>query len=46
MRYKKYTREEYLRWCKENNVKNPLPEFKRNKFTISGYPTIPYDKNF
>ncbi len=31
---------------KENNVKNPLPEYKRNKMTESGYPTYPYDPFF
>ena len=46
MKYKIYTREEYLQWCKDNNVKNPLPEYKRNKMTQSGYPTYPYDSNF
>lgn len=46
MRYKTYTREEYLQWCKENNVKNPLPEYKRNKMTESGYPAHPYDPYF
>ena len=40
MRVKTYTREEYLDWCKEHGVKNPLPESKRNKLTISGYPTV------
>jgi hypothetical protein len=46
MRYKIYTREEYLQWCQENKVKNPLPEYKRNKMTESGYPTHPYDPYF
>ena len=46
MTYKTYTRQEYLQWCKDNGVKTLLPEYKRNKFTISGYPTNPYDKNF
>ena len=46
MGYKTYTREEYLQWCKENGVKSPLPEYKRNKMTISGYPTHPYDPNY
>lgn len=51
MEYKTYTREEYLQWCKKNNVKNPLPEYKRNKMTECGYPYIPqmelydYDKD-
>ena len=40
MDYKTYTRKEYLEWCKEHNIKNPLPERRRNKFTISGYPTV------
>ena len=46
MKYKTYTREEYLQWCKEHNVKNPLPEYERNKMTESGYPTHPYDPFF
>ena len=46
MEYKTYTREEYLQWCKKHNVKNPLPEYKRNKMTECGYPTHPYDPNF
>lgn len=46
MKYKMYTREEYLQWCKENGVKNPLPEYKRNKMTECGYPTHPYDPFF
>ena len=46
MAYKMYTREEYLQWCNEHNVKNPLPEYKRNKMTESGYPTHPYDPYF
>ena len=46
MRYKTYTREEYLEWCRENNVKNPLTEYKRNKMTECGYPTHPYDPFF
>ena len=40
MTVKTYTRKEYLDWCKENGVKTILPESKRNKFTISGYPTV------
>ena len=40
MGYKKYTREEYLQWCKENVVKNPLPEYKRNKMTIDSSTTL------
>ena len=35
-----YTRDDYLKWCKENGVKTILPESKRNKLTISGYPTV------
>ena len=35
-----YTREEYLDWCKEHGVKNPLEENRRNKLTISGYPVV------
>lgn len=35
-----YTRDDYLEWCKENGVKTILPESKRNKLTISGYPTV------
>ena len=46
MTYKTYSREEYLQWCKKHNVKNPLPEYKRNKMTESGYPTHPYDPYF
>ena len=46
MRYKTYTREEYLQWCKKHGVKNPLPEYQRNKMTESGYPTHPYDTYF
>jgi hypothetical protein len=45
MDYKIYTREEYLDFCKKRGVKNPLPESRRNKFTESGYPTYPHDKN-
>ena len=44
MKYITYTRKEYLQWCEHNGVKNPLPEYKRNKFCISGYPTYSYDK--
>ena len=40
MKVKTYTREEYLDWCKEHGVKTILPESQRNKFTISGYPTV------
>jgi len=40
MKVKTYTREEYLDWCKEQGVKTILPESKRNKLTISGYPTV------
>ena len=40
MKVRTYTREEYLDWCKENGVKTILPESKRNKFAISGYPTV------
>ena len=43
---KMYTREEYLQWCRKNNVKNPLPEYKRNKMTECGYTTHPYDPFF
>jgi hypothetical protein len=46
MRYKTYTREEYLQWCKKHNVKNQLSEYKRSKMTESGYPTHPYDPTF
>lgn len=46
MKLKKYSREEYLEWCKIKNIKNPLPENKRNKYTECGYPTLPYDRNF
>jgi len=46
MKYKMYTREEYLQWCQKNNIKNPLPEYKRNKMTECGYPTHPYDPYF
>lgn len=46
MAYKIYSREEYLQWCKEHNVKNPLQEYKRNKMTKSGYPTHSYDPYF
>ncbi len=46
MKYKTYTREEYLKWCKEHNVKSPLPENRRNKYTECGYPAHPYDPNF
>ena len=40
MKVRTYTREEYLDWCKEHGVKTMLPESKRNKLTISGYPTV------
>lgn len=40
MKVKIYSRTEYLKWCEENEVKTILPENKRNKFTISGYPTV------
>lgn len=40
MKVRTYTREEYLDWCKEHGVKTTLPESKRNKLTISGYPTV------
>ena len=40
MKVRTYTREEYLDWCKEHGVKTILPESKRNKLTISGYPTV------
>lgn len=40
MKVRTYTRKEYLDWCKENGVKTILPESKRNKLTISGYPTV------
>ena len=44
--YKTYTREEYLQWCKEHNVNNPLPEDMRNKFQICGYPAYgPYRRD-
>lgn len=43
MKYITYTRQEYLQWCQGNGVKNPLPEYERNKFTISGYSTYPHD---
>lgn len=46
MEFRRYTRHEYLEWCKENNVKKPLPESVRNIMTISGYPTYPYDSNY
>ena len=46
MKYKTYSREEYLKWCEKHGVKNPLPENRRNKFTESGYPTYPYDPTF
>ena len=46
MKYKTYTREEYLRWCEEHGAKNPLPENRRNVFTESGYPTHPFDPNY
>ena len=46
MGYRTYTREEYLEWCKKNGIKHPLSEYERNKFTESGYPTIPYDPTF
>lgn len=39
MGYKTYTREEYLKWCKDNGVKTILSESERNQFTESGYPT-------
>lgn len=39
MKVKIYSRTEYLKWCEENGVKTILPESRRNKFTISGYPT-------
>ena len=42
MKYKIYSREQYLKWCKENGVKHPLPENIRNVFTESGYPTWTY----
>ena len=45
MKYRTYTREEYLKWCKEHNM-SPLPESRRNKFTECGYPAHPYDPNF
>ncbi len=38
MTYKKYSRKEYLNWCKKNGIKNPLPENRRNQFTVSGFP--------
>ena len=47
-KYKTYTRKEYLQWCKEHNVKSPLPEDVRNKFTLCGYPArdpYPFDPN-
>ena len=40
MKVKIYSITEYLKWCKENGVKTILPESKRNKLTISGYPII------
>lgn len=40
-KYKTYTRDEYLKFCKEHCIKIPLPESKRNPFTLSGYPTMP-----
>ena len=40
MKVKIYSRTEYLEWCEENGVKTILPESKRNKLTISGYPTV------
>lgn len=40
MKVKTYSRAEYLEWCKENGVKTILLESKRNKLTISGYPTV------
>ena len=46
MKYRIYTRQEYLQWCQDKGVKTLLPEYKRNKFTISGYPTYSYDENF
>ena len=46
MKYKTYTREQYLEWCKKNGVKKPLSEDRRNKFTESGYPAHPYDPYF
>ena len=48
MKYKTYTREEYLKWCEENHVNRILPENIRNKFTLCGYPTrdpYPFDPN-
>lgn len=38
MKVKIYSRTEYLKWCEENGVRTILPESKRNKLTISGYP--------
>ena len=38
MKLKIYSRTEYLKWCEANGVKTILPESKRNKLTISGYP--------
>lgn len=46
MKVKTYSREQYLQWCKEHGIKNPLPEYMRNKLTESGYPTHPYDPTF
>ena len=46
MKYKTYTRVEYLQWCKEHGVKSPLPEDTRNKNTECGYPAHPYDPNY
>lgn len=40
MGVKTYSRKEYLRWCKERGIKNPLPENKRNRLTESGYPVL------
>ena len=40
MKVKTYSREDYLKWCEENGVKTILSESKRNKLTISGYPTV------
>ena len=46
MKYKLYNRKEYLKWCEDNHVKNPLPESRRNKMTLCGYPAYPYDSTF
>lgn len=44
---RQYSREEYLKWCTLHGVKNPLPENRRNKFCISGYPVWEFgDKVF